>query len=218
MKNKPKKSAPTELNHTTNSSNSFVDYLTNIESYKASKTTDEQIEYITNKLFGPGVNSKNRLPVMLSFLNDFAFQPEVVWPVFHAIWNACDATWECHDELIEFLELMECLNDGEGMRPIDHLSPADKAAFAALPKHVRIYRGCSISCVYGFSWTTDRIIAEEFARGHRGISVPDPVIASLRIPKNRAFSFYTSRKENEILVEPCNIAHNAITVTRFMER
>jgi hypothetical protein len=132
--------------------------------------------------------------------------------------ECCDATWECHNELIEFLELMECLNGGDDMRPIDYLNPEDKAAFASLPKHIRIYRGCSLSCVYGFSWTTDRKIAEAFAQGHRGVSVPDPVIASLRIPKHRVLAFYTSRKENEIVVEPSDIERNAITVTRFLDR
>jgi hypothetical protein len=88
MKSRTQNTAPTESNHTTQSSSLLPDDLPEIDFTLDFKTTEEHIEQITNRLFGPGVNSTNRLSAMLDYLNDFTFQPEVVWPVFHAVWNA----------------------------------------------------------------------------------------------------------------------------------
>jgi hypothetical protein len=183
--------------------------------------TNAHIELITKKLFGIGVDSTSRLPAMLNYLDDFKSLPQVVWPVFHTCWNACDVVCEYSTELHEFLNFSMCLNgisDTRRKTSQDYLSPEDKAAFESLPKRISIYRGCSLSNVYGYSWTTDRKIAEGFARGFRGISVPNPVIASVRIPKKLALGYYTSRNESEVFIDRCEIEKYSVTVTKFQRR
>lgn len=215
MKTKNKKAALLELDTTPHSLRSLPDDMLEIAPAVDSETTEEQIERITKELFGPRTNSENRLPTMTNHGELFSCKQKVVWPVFHTIWNACDATWNHREDLADFLDLIEP-DDDRGNHSCNYLTPEDRVAFKSLPDHIRIYRGCSLSRVYGFSWTTDRKIAEGFARGHRGISVPDPVIATLRIPKRYAIGFYTGRKEQELLVDYRDIQRRyAITFTSF---
>jgi len=78
----------------------------------------------------------------------------------------------------------------------------DAAFYDSLPDEVAVYRGCSRPRMSAISWTTDRQVADIFARGHRGIRVPDPVIASAVIPKSAIFTVVTSRNESEVIVDP----------------
>ena len=217
MNTNTKKAAPPEPNHTAQPSCSFPGESHWHDPFAKDKTPEKHIEYIMKRLYGPGINSANRLPEMLSYLGDFSFTPKVAWPVIHSAWGDCDNTWEHREDLIEFLDMLNSMGDSEGMQPTDYLRPEDKAAFESQPNYIRIYRGCSISRVYGFSWTADRKIAESFAQGHRGIIVPDPVIASFRIPKTRALGYYTDRMESEVLVDPSDVKRYAVTVTKFWD-
>lgn len=209
---------PKDHNHTTNSSDSsFLEYLQMREAMDL-KPSEEHIEWHTNQLFGPGVNSSNRLPTMLYLLEDFTVKPEVWWPVFHTVWNACDVTWEHREELIDSLSAVDDMAKIDEVHSRDFLSAENKAAFESLPQYIRIYRGCTPSRIYGFSWTTDRKVAEEFARGHRGVSIPDAVIATLRIPKDLLLGFYNDRKESEVFIDFSSIEHYSIAVTKFTSR
>jgi hypothetical protein len=67
---------------------------------------------------------------------------------------------------------------------------------------LQVFRGCSRARVCGIAWTMERTIAEGFARGHRGIRVPDPVVASALIPKDAIFFATDDRNENEIVLNP----------------
>ena len=50
--------------------------------------------------------------------------------------------------------------------------------------------------------TTDVHVAEGFARGHRGIRVPDPVVATGTIAKSAVFLATNDRGESEVLGLP----------------
>ena len=52
----------------------------------------------------------------------------------------------------------------------------------------------------GLAWTTSREVATTFARGHRGISVPDAVIATAVVLKGAVFTVATERAEQEVIV------------------
>jgi len=117
---------------------------------------------------------------------------EIFWPVFCNLWSACDATW-WHQELLIFV--------------LRRYAPAilsddERKIFDALPERVQVYRGCSRERIKGVSWTTERHIAEQFARGHRMIRVPDPVIASAVIAKSDIFITNNDRDEHEVLLDP----------------
>lgn len=138
-------------------------------------------------------NSHERLEVMLTVPGRTGPVPrEIFWPVFCDLWSLCDDTWYLQPYLI---------------RALRYLAPAilsedEQKIFDALPERVRVYRGCSRERVKGVSWTSDRHCAVNFARGHRRIPVPDPVIASGMIAKSNIFMTNNGRNEDEVLLDP----------------
>ena len=81
-------------------------------------------------------------------------------------------------------------------------SPSQRQFFETLPPLVRVFRGCARLRVRGIAWTVDRAVAEDFARGHRGIRVPEPVVASALIPKEHIFFVTNERQEKEVVLKP----------------
>ena len=80
------------------------------------------------------------------------------------------------------------------------LEGKDKEFYDGLPKVVTVYRGCSTSRVRGLAWTTDLDIARQFARGHRQIAVPSPVVATAQIPKEAIYTVTMDRNEYEVVL------------------
>lgn len=81
----------------------------------------------------------------------------------------------------------------------------DRAFYAALPDRITIYRGCHMDRMMGLAWTTDRSTALTYARGHRQIAVPDPILVSATVAKTAILGAYQDRQESEILVDPLNL-------------
>ncbi|HEY8124556.1 MAG TPA: hypothetical protein VIF88_03940 [Methylocystis sp.] len=81
----------------------------------------------------------------------------------------------------------------------EFLLPQDRAAYAILPEKPQVFRGQSNGPV-GLSWTTNRATAEDFARGHRGIRVKEPVVVSATIRKADIAIVQTERKEDEVVI------------------
>ena len=151
-------------------------------------TVDEIIELV----FGIGVNSDTRLSIMLNLIE--GQPPAIFWPVFLRAWPSCDATWHLRRDLLRLLRSQSSVRD---------FFDADGAAFFdGLPDPVIIYRGCSRARVRSISWTTDREVAAGFTRGHRGVRVPDSVVAQAALPKEAVFAVFTDRNESEMLVDP----------------
>jgi len=152
------------------------------------------IEHYLGILRGPGVESGNRLEVMLALLK---FQPSAVfWPVFHRAWPRCHATWEAHEWLETTLLRHNARRTGTNF-----LADNNKAWFDTLPETIEVFRGCSRQRVRGVSWTTDPTVAEGFAKD-QGIEVLTPVVVAARIPKSAVMGAYTVREEDELLVDP----------------
>jgi hypothetical protein len=118
----------------------------------------EQLKRIRDQVFGRGIDSHTRLQALLRLIHDRP--PEVFWGALINTWDMCDDTWWAKPFLLDLMRIQEA-------RP--YIEP--------LEWPVRIYRGCSRPRVRGVSWTMDRKVAEGFARGHRGIRVPDAVVA-----------------------------------------
>jgi hypothetical protein len=123
--------------------------------------------------------------------------PSVFWPVLLSEWEACDATWPIQRELKS--QLLAVHNVENVRKYLD-----DKAGsfFDALDDQVRVFRGCSRQRIKGLSWTTDETVAVGFARGHRNIPVPSPVIASALILRSKIFFVALERNESEIVLDP----------------
>lgn len=155
---------------------------------------------IERVLFGPGVNSTTRLDAFLNWAT-WERSGEEFWRAFHLAWTSADATWSCRDQLLErleqerdFSEACEWLPDAES-----------RAFFASLPPWLKVYRGCEMDRVMGLAWTTERRVALEFARGHRGMETPNPIIASASVAKSDIFAAHADRQEFEIVVSPLRL-------------
>lgn len=137
-------------------------------------------------------SSENRLSQVLSLIE---FAPRgIFWPAFMDAWSVCDATWHARTRLLQVLRAME--------PAVPFFSPEQRAFFDALPAQINVFRGCSGPRVRAVSWTTDRTVAEGFARGHRTLGVPEPVVASAIIPKQYIFFVTNDRNEKEVVLNP----------------
>jgi hypothetical protein len=81
-------------------------------------------------------------------------------------------------------------------------SPKQHAFLDLLPPKVEVFRGCSRPHVRAIAWTTDATVAEGFAKGHRSIRVPEPVVASALIRKEHIFFVMNDRSEKEVVLNP----------------
>lgn len=160
---------------------------------------NELAEKITKKLCGPGVNSTNRLSAILALT---AFEePKVFWQVFHENWSGCDNTWVLQDEILDALEWF-------GLDGVD-MTDEQLAFLSGLAtdrySRITVYRGCSRERIRGLSWTTNAKIAQEFARGHRGIGVPDPVVVKAKVRKSNVITVISNREEEEVILNPLHL-------------
>lgn len=146
--------------------------------------TADRFEWLACKVYGAGVNSHERLDVLLMAIA--RFRGADWWRGFTEHWSACDATSGDTEVLDTLLDRMR----GEPGRPY---TGGD----------MTLYRGCARGRIKRFSWTADRKVAEGFAQGHRGIDVPDAVIAVAHVPARAIFAGPLSdRQEAEYLVDP----------------
>jgi hypothetical protein len=152
------------------------------------------------------LGSAERLGEMLPLIED---EPAAIfWPIFMHNWPHCDATGPWVAQLVMALRRVgPCPVEVYREHAADH-----GEFFAGLPRRFTIYRGASRAHINGaVSWTVDREIACGFAHGHRGIAVPDPVIASATINKADIFAAINNRGEREILALPDKITTEAAT-------
>lgn len=138
-------------------------------------------------------NSATRLPLMLELLAHEQSHA-LFWKVLCEVWSSCDCTWHYRRLL---LSMMERRAQSRWRHITAEMHPAED-----WPNLVRVWRGCSRERVRAVSWTLDKEVAAGFARGHRGISVPNPVLASAEIPKTAIFFLAHERQELEVVLDP----------------
>jgi hypothetical protein len=142
--------------------------------------------------------SHERLPNFLPLIAPAP--PTIFWPALMAHWASCDNTWSVGDELLAAL----VRQDRRGVAE-HYFDDASRGFFQSLPETVAVYRGCSRSRIRGLAWTTDQDVASGFARGHRGIPVPEPVIATGLISKSDIFFVAAERNESEVVIDPAGL-------------
>ena len=165
-------------------------------------TADDIVSY----LYGVGIGSDGRCGALLEILP--RDKPDIAWPVFLNVWSSCDATWSENESVLQMLTDI-------GGSASDYYDDESRSFFDALPDSVIVYRGCSRERVNGLSWTTDKAISEGFARGHRGIKVPNAVVATGIIPKDKILAVFVDRKESEILANPADF--EGLTVAAYKQ-
>lgn len=116
----------------------------------------------------------------------------IFWRVVAKCWSGCDA--------IPHGEFAEAFARHRAAWSPDCMAPADRAAWDALPPLATIYRGQDGAACPGLSWTLRRDVAEGFARGHRGITFPSPVILRADVPREAIAFCSTVRDEAEAVL------------------
>ena len=139
-------------------------------------------------------SSENRLSVLLN-LAASAAPAGVFWRVFLNQWPDCDDTWKHRQRLLRVLRQ-------HARQRSRYFKDEQRQFLDQLPSVVIVHRGCSNARVAGISWTTDEDVARNFATGHRGLRIPDPVVATGSIRKEHIFAVFTNRCESEVLLDP----------------
>ena len=75
-----------------------------------------------------------------------------------------------------------------------------EAPLCDVPERLTIYRGQNTRKPDGLSWTLDQKVAEEFARGHRGIFNPTPVVLKLDVTREQVAFVCHDREESEVVL------------------
>jgi hypothetical protein len=138
------------------------------------------IAAIEDICFGPGVESQTRLGVFIELMCEGimlggVLPPEIFWPAFLSVWNACDCTWPYQRDLLRLLR-----NANRQSRAREYMGDAENANFFDdLPELIPVYRGCARRRIRGISWTTDHDVALKFARGIRFDREPDRVLVDV---------------------------------------
>jgi hypothetical protein len=135
-------------------------------------------------------DSRQRPGLFLFWAKDmiYVYRIQQAAPV---VWADLVREWSGFD-LIDHAAFERLLKRIKSRRP-----PAIEAELPSGP--VEVYRGQSALSPVGLSWTLDRSVAEGFARGHRGLRVPEPVVLT-RVVTRDEMAFYTNdREESEVV-------------------
>jgi len=82
----------------------------------------------------------------------------------------------------------------------DCMCPESRAVYDALPNTFTAYRGQDAASPIGLSWTLERDVAAGFARGHRGLNNPNPVILRRKFRKISVAMILVDRQEHEVVL------------------
>lgn len=116
----------------------------------------------------------------------------VFWKVLHRHWTGFDA--------INHAAFEHLFNKHRLAWREEFLCKDDAEVYASLPPTVHVFRGQCQRSSLGLSWTTDREIAADFARGHRGLLNSEPVIYEMAVRKQDVAGVYSDRSEAEVVL------------------
>lgn len=114
-------------------------------------------------------------------------------------WRILAAEW-CGFDRIPHRRMAAAFRQHRTAWSPDCMRPADRADFDALPARVTLFRGQSALAPVGLAWTLNRQVAEQFARGHRDIPVPSPVLLSVEVRREAVAFMSTERGEAEAVL------------------
>jgi hypothetical protein len=92
---------------------------------------------------------------------------------------------------------------------VEYMEPENKERLASLPERVTIYRGQLAARRAGISWTTDREVAEWFARRWAMMLGGEPELISGHVERSNVIAAFTGRNESEVLVLPRHVRDRA---------
>jgi hypothetical protein len=112
------------------------------------------------------------------------------WELLHEVWTNSENCWQNKKEWASYFT---------GGRADLFMTDEDRAAFAAMPDDLTIYRGINDKgdpC--GFSWTLDISVAEKFARAWRRNGEGGRLLHRV-VKKSDVFAYTDRRNEKEII-------------------
>jgi hypothetical protein len=135
----------------------------------------------------------------------------------HAYWDRLGTLWTDSENIYENLDVWVDLLDSD--RPgRDHMmDDEERAALAAMPDTITVWRGHSDINADGWSWTTDRDRAVWFANRFTVMENRNPYVTEATVAKTDVIAYMLARKESEIVVNPDNvtvITETALGATR----
>lgn len=69
-----------------------------------------------------------------------------------------------------------------------------------LPDRMTLYRGQDDGASVGLSWSLDPEVAKDFARGHRGCNISNPLVLELEVTRDQVAFFTNDRDEQEVVL------------------
>jgi hypothetical protein len=119
--------------------------------------------------------------------------------IFLAAGNMCDAPWPWRSELAGVLR--DARSGVAEDAFVGLLDPEAREWWSNLPPLIPVYRGCQRGRERGIHWSTNRAVAEGFARGKRCVN-PNPTLVQAVIPKGHIFGVFADRNEDEVALDP----------------
>lgn len=119
---------------------------------------------------------------------------EDYWELVGSVWTDSENIWQNEDEW-EYLFASQ--------RPgREHMmDEEERAAFAALPDTLTVYRGCHRELNEdGLSWTLDRERAAWFAKRFANVTESDPIVHVGDVRKADVMAHFLGRNESEIVL------------------
>ncbi|MCK1344464.1 MULTISPECIES: hypothetical protein [unclassified Bradyrhizobium] len=113
-------------------------------------------------------------------------------------WNTLGFVWSDSENIWQNIDAWQELWNCDRPNKLASMNEQERAALAALPSDLTIYRGFTEGRLHGMSWTLDRDVAVRFAKRFRG---PRAAIATARAKKSDVHAFFDDRQEREIVVE-----------------
>lgn len=107
-------------------------------------------------------------------------------------WNAMDDFYHLTEDLRALFR--KHFGDEENVCNINNRKWWDKQ-----PETLKVFRGCEADRWDGLSWTLDRKVATSYAKGHKGIKLKNPIVASTTIPKSFVLFCTNDLGEQEVV-------------------
>ena len=127
---------------------------------------------------------------------------EKFWHNFWQIWTSSENLNEDATHIEELVE--KGLQLGQ---PWVGLDEDERAALAALPERITVYRGCTGENKHGWSWTLKPSVARNFAERAYSEGVSDRFVLSTVVDKGDVLGYLTGRDEEEIVLDPDGITN-----------
>jgi hypothetical protein len=119
-------------------------------------------------------------------------------------WELVGSVWVDSENIYQNEDEWEFLLSSERPGREHMMDEEERAAFAALPDTLTVYRGCHRELNEdGLSWTLDRDRAAWFAKRFASVTGSDPIVHVGEVSKSQVVAHFLGRNEAEIvLIEP----------------